>query len=75
MAFAVGSTVFCMAKSVSIHADVLGVALAAPSADFVPASRQQNLLTVSCYHFSAYVTATVVAIGMTYRIARRRAAP
>lgn len=60
--------------AVALHADALGVAVTATAADAVVTSRHQNLLTVSCYHFAAYVTATVAGVGTCIRIARRRVA-
>jgi hypothetical protein len=41
------------------HAHLLGVALDSPMAEMVPRERHRELLTVACYHLSAYVTATV----------------
>jgi hypothetical protein len=44
------------------HANLLGVSLDAGTAGLVPPEHQRGLLTVACYHFTAYATATVGGI-------------
>jgi hypothetical protein len=41
------------------HAGVLGVFLGAGMGELVPVENHRGLLTVACYHLTAYVTATV----------------
>jgi hypothetical protein len=41
------------------HAGLLGVSLDAGTTQLVPPERHRGLLTVACYHFTAYATATI----------------
>ena len=44
------------------HANLLGVSLDAGMTGLVPPERHRGLLTVACYHLTAYVTATVCGL-------------
>jgi hypothetical protein len=60
--------------TVSHHARLLGVSLDAGMSGLVPPENRLALLTVACYHLSAYVTATVggVIVCVWVRAERRR---
>jgi hypothetical protein len=55
------------------HAKLLGVSLDAGMTGLVPPERHLGLLTVACYHFTAYVTATVSGLVLcAWVLAERR---
>jgi hypothetical protein len=56
------------------HAGVLGVTLRAEMTGLVPVEKHRGLLTVACYHLSAYVTATAggVVLCVWVWVQRRR---
>ncbi len=58
------------------HAKLLGVSLDNQLSQLVPKERHRGLLAVACYHFTAYVTATVgsVALCVWVGVERRRRA-
>jgi hypothetical protein len=54
------------------HGKALGVSLDANTAAVVPPERHLGLLTVACYHFAAYVSATLGGIVLCAWIWRER---
>ena len=54
------------------HAHLLGVSLDAGMAQLVPPERHRGLLTVACYHFTAYATATAGGVVLCVWVWRER---
>jgi hypothetical protein len=58
--------------SVWRHAEMLGVSLGSSMSDAVPPERHRGLLTVACYHLSAYATATIGGVVLCVWVWARR---